>query len=367
MRQSRAGRVRRRAREAIERLPDDGEIVLWTQLGWRRLRRSQAPQRVLAPLAVNVAVHGALVLLLALAWTGVRPRGSEPVPEFALTLDEGIVETSAPPQETPAADEAGEQARSALAAAAEALAEGPGSLPELSRLSGAGGDLPALRSLSGGARDPSAMLGRGDRRIIGSASFAGVGAEQAGSVVYVVDASGAMVTSRREVIEELQRSISALKPTQHFQIVMFRDRRGGPALEVFNPGAGRPSLARATQRNKQAAFEWLGQVRPEGVSNPIEGLRRGLAFQPDVVFLLARSIVRSGEGAAWGAGREATLAELDALNPVTDVRTGRRRVQIKTIQFIDEDPSGVMRAIGAAHGGGAAGHALLTLEELRGR
>jgi hypothetical protein len=104
-----------------------------------------------------------------------------------------------------------------------------------------------------------------------------------------------------------------------------------------------------------------------GASNPLAGLRRGLEFRPDVVFLLARSIVRSGEGAAWGAGKESILEELDRLNPVSDGSTGRRRVQIKTIQFIDEDPSGVMRAIGEAHGGAGETHIVMTLDDLRGR
>ncbi len=357
--------LRQTAQAAIDRLPEDAEVARRLRRAWNDLRRGQTPQRVLAPVALNVAVHGALALLLAIAWTTARPSADEPAREFVLTLQGAIFEPQAPdPVEIPA-DDAPRRAREAIQSAAAAIAEAPRSLPELTRLAPPGAALPSLESLGGSARDPAGLLGRSDARVIGSASFAGVGAEEAGSVVYVVDASGAMITSLPMVIDELQRSISALKPTQQFQVVMFRDRPTGSAIEVFNAGGGRPSLARATERNKRAVFEWLQTVRPLGSSNPVDGLRRGLEFRPDAIFLLARSIVRSGENAAWGRGREAILAELDGLNPVSGA--GRRRVQIKTIQFIDEDPSGVMRAIGEVHGGGAAGHVLLTLDELRAR
>ncbi|MFG0285776.1 MAG: hypothetical protein ACF8R7_15275 [Phycisphaerales bacterium JB039] len=362
--------ARRRLQGAASALLDgleDRQIGAWLVSAWRALRRPDTAQRVLAPLALNAAVHGALLILLAIAWTQAAPRAAEPARDVVLSLDNAIFERR-PPEPVPVpADDAALRAEAALQQAAAAIAQGPRSLPELTPIAPPAGALPELRARSGSGRDPAGLLRARDQRIIGSASFAGAEAEQADSVVYVVDASGAMITSLPMVIEELQRSIGALKPTQRFQIVLFRNRPAGAALEVFSDGAGRPALMRATERNKAAAFQWLASVRPLGASNPLDGLRRGLEFRPDVIFLLSRSIVRSGEGAAWGRGREAILDELDRLNPLSDPAAGQRRVQIKTIQFIDPDPSGVMEAIGDLHGGAGDAHIVLSLEELGAR
>jgi hypothetical protein len=47
------------------------------------------------------------------------------------------------------------------------------------------------------------------------------------------------------------------------------------------------------------------------------------------------------------------MDELDLLNPA-DERSGRRSVVIKTIQFLDEDPTGTMQRIGQVHGQGVS-------------
>ena len=193
--------------------------------------------------------------------------------------------------------------------------------------------------------------------------FAGLGAERAASVVYVVDGSGPMVSSLPMVFDELRRSLRSLDASQQFAIVIFRDRSmvgGGSRVEEF-----RPRLVPANEASINAAASWLTTIHAEGASNPSDGLRRAIAHRPEVVFLLARSIRRSGEYAQWGAGREAILAELERLNP-PDPRTGRRLVQIKTLQFIEEDPTGTMQAIGERHGG-EGGYRVLRLEEVGGR
>jgi len=97
--------------------------------------------------------------------------------------------------------------------------------------------------------------------------------------------------------------------------------------------------------------------------------------RPQVVFLLSRSIARS-HGGQWEGGLPAILKQLDTLNP-PDPATGRRPTTIKTLQFLEPDPTGTMQAIARIHGsGGSSANAqptatpsldyrVVTLEELQ--
>jgi hypothetical protein len=230
-------------------------------------------------------------------------------------------------------------------------------------------------------------------------TFAGAGASGAQSVVYAVDASGPMVTSLPLVLAELRRSVASLGANQRFSVVLFREgassssnspnsasgTAGAPAhSEVFSP-----RLLEANAENKQALDAWLAGVQPLGRSNPLVGLELALQMQPQVVFLFSRSLERSG-GGVWGQGLWATLDRLEELNPplsgareslatteasldqasVTDsmlteavlpesaLERVPRAVQIQTIAFLDNDPTGTMQAIARRHGPRRA-HALV--------
>jgi hypothetical protein len=196
---------------------------------------------------------------------------------------------------------------------------------------------------AGTAHAATAGLGEGAQGV----TFAGLGASGVRSVVYVVDGSGPMVTSLPLVIAELERSVGRLSPSQRFGVVVFRRQsEDGPGFESFAP-----VLVRATPSARQLLHDWLAALEPGGRSSPLAGLEGALALKPDAVFLLSRSIQRSG-GGVWDRGLKATMARLEELNPAVD-REGRRGVLIQTIQFLEEDPSGVMQAIGTRHGGGA--------------
>ncbi|MCA9300522.1 MAG: hypothetical protein KDA28_15735, partial [Phycisphaerales bacterium] len=65
------------------------------------------------------------------------------------------------------------------------------------------------------------------------ASFAGLRARKAASVVYVVDASGPMASSLSFVFDELRRSVARLGPSQTFQAIIFRDTGEGPTTIAF--------------------------------------------------------------------------------------------------------------------------------------
>lgn len=208
-------------------------------------------------------------------------------------------------------------------------------------------------------------LGGGQSSSLGGVMFAGVRARQAQKIVYVVDASGAMVSSFTWVVQELIRSIDTLDPEQSFQVVLFRDRppmrgSGASVVDLFPSGTGR--LVAATPDNKAAVAEWLRKQHPIGRSNPLDGLIKGLEYTPDVVFLLSRSIRRSGGAGgqmpAWGLGREATLARLEQVNP-REAWSGKRMVVIKALQFIEDDPTGTMRAIADLHGDGEGSYRIV--------
>jgi hypothetical protein len=201
----------------------------------------------------------------------------------------------------------------------------------------------AAFALGGGLDEgvASAKLRQGGARGV---SFAGLGASTARSVVYAVDASGPMVTSLPMVLDELERSVSRLGPTQMFGVVLFRQggAGSGPQVESFAP-----VLLRATPTARARLREWLAGIQPGGRSSPLAGLEAALSFQPEAVFLLSRSIERSG-GGVWDLGLAPTLSRIDELNP--RLPDGTRRVTIQTIQFLDDDPTGIMQAIGERHG-----------------
>lgn len=206
--------------------------------------------------------------------------------------------------------------------------------------SGAGGDAHATEAGVAPATEP----------MFPEVSFAGVSGGTAKRIVYVVDASGPMLSSFPVVLEELERSISRLSPSQHVAVVFFRERiastQGQPPDDLSTTFA--PRMMRATEFVRTRMIDWAQQIDCTGRSNPVDGLRRAFEYDPDAVFLLSRSIERSA-GGTWGKGEQAILATLDTLNPVQ--RNGKRPVAIKAIQFLSDDPTGILRRIGQEHGG----------------
>ena len=188
------------------------------------------------------------------------------------------------------------------------------------------------------------------------ASFAGAKTVRASTIVYAVDASGAMASSLSIVLEELRRSVARLTPEQKFTVILFHETPGrSTGHESFS---SQPIAATPDNLRKLDAF--LATARPGGRSNPLLGLEPALECRPDLIFFLARSIRRSGPGASWGPGKAAVLTRLNELNSV-DAKTGRRPVVIKTIQFLEPDPTGLMNAIGTIHGDGPGSAVVYTL------
>ncbi|MBX3359749.1 MAG: hypothetical protein KF745_15125 [Phycisphaeraceae bacterium] len=342
--------------------PPDGTPVQALQAA--RARRWMAGFGL--PISGSVIVH-ALILIAAAAvvWRVAVGSSAPKPPEVFIAFEEpGTPTPPVPPREATKITTGSTAPAAALRAPASEAA------PSLTGLS-IDTTTPAPR-LEGGhtdagtSPDPAAAL-RSTAPSLADVRFAGLGASSARSVVYVIDGSGPMVSSLSNVLDEVQRSILRLSPSQRFGVIVFRriepPRPGDPAYDDPNrlratdeaDGPGyiwfTPALIRATPEAKLQVQKWLEEERkrPRGRSNPLDGLRAAIAMKPDAIFLLSRSIARSG-GGVWELGLEKTMAELDRLNPL-DRSDGRRPIVIKTIQFIDDDPTGILQAIAKLHGG----------------
>lgn len=178
--------------------------------------------------------------------------------------------------------------------------------------------------------------------------FAGIGAGTARDIVYVVDGSGSMISAMPIVLEELERSLRKLESIQSFQIVFFQN---DGYVSFPHPDAGHTAvpvtrMVAARRAHLESAIRWAQGVRPSGRSNPIEALEVALSLRPDAIFLLTTDITGAD---AWTLHqRDEFFARLEALDPLGS--NGVRRVPIKTILFLDEDQSGIVREIGARFG-----------------
>ncbi|MFG0298134.1 MAG: hypothetical protein ACF8K1_00825 [Phycisphaerales bacterium JB047] len=207
-------------------------------------------------------------------------------------------------------------------------------------------------------REANQTIARPESTSPPSVQFAGVQSKAARTLVYVIDGSGATANSFAYLQTQLMRSIDRLSPTQRFQVVLFRE--SDDSQYTLAPINGE-RLARATPEHKQAVADWLNTVSARGRSNPLEGLKGALALKPDLVLLITRSIQRTEMG--WAQGQREILQTLNTLNP-RDELSGVRNTVIKCVQLLDEDPTGIMRAIGTMHGDGSDDYKVVRYEEL---
>jgi hypothetical protein len=201
---------------------------------------------------------------------------------------------------------------------------------------------PGLGAAGGSMNRFGPMPGSGGA---GAASFAGASSSSnARKIVYVIDASGSMVSHLQIVLQELARSLAALSPDQSFAIIFFQKNEA-----IVVPPADK--LATATVSAKSQAMKWInGNVVPQGGTNPLDAIKQALTFKPDVIFLLSQNITGYGQ------------FEVDQLNP-KNAQSGRRLTQINCVQFLDEDPLKTMEMITKEHGG-PNGFKFLTRREL---
>jgi len=132
-------------------------------------------------------------------------------------------------------------------------------------------------------------------------------------VVYVCDASGSMLRRFDDLRRQLRLAITALRPSQPFNVVFFHDK----------PHAANPaSLIIPTPSGKAKAFEFLENVSAYGQTNPIPAIELAFRQNPDVVFLLTDGDFPDNEAVAqWIRQHNA------------------RKVVIHTIAYVNRDDS----------------------------
>ncbi len=176
--------------------------------------------------------------------------------------------------------------------------------------------------------------GLGDRDLAGGGpvgSLWGVGKGQvAESIVYVMDRSGSMGDAFDLLQRELLRAIGSLEGDQLFNVIWFNQ---GPAEELSK------RMLAATLKNKRKAFDAIKRIVPSGQTEPIDAIRKGLGYRPDVLFLLS-----DGD---FGEDNQRIMKIIEQRN--TNLAT-----RINTILFVYDtvgDGERVLRAIAEANNG----------------
>lgn len=230
------------------------------------------------PLSVSLAAHGLLLLGLHLLPAEGTAGDDRPLPvntlvaaeddAFACTLYTSSPRSSPPDEpgqfsftvrEQPAAPEPARGTAGLGQSASGADADNP---PAAAGVNQVGSDANA-----GGAWPGPALF-----RVAGKGR----------SVVYVIDRSlsmgpnNALDVARRELLSSLDQ----LPESVSFQVIMY-NRRAEP-LRL----RGQTALVPATAVSKEEASALLATVKPEGSTDHLAALRRGLLLQAEVVFLV---------------------------------------------------------------------------------
>ena len=278
----------------------------------------------------SVFTHGALfAIMVAVPWITrtVLLAPALPPPNTTVVVDHDDVKFSVVPPQSPFAPSAAPidvpvhiapQAQGALdnlrnAALADAA---PASSPLSVIGIGVGGSetsdfgLPSASGLSG-------------------PSFFGLGRQARGArrIVYVVDRSGSMTDLFAGLRQELKRSIDGLRKSQKFHVIFYNS---GDPLEL--PAK---RLVSAVRSAKDEAFAFLETVRPEGMTEPANALRRAFDLNPDLIYFLSDGDIPEGERL------KDRLKEWNVT----------RRVRIFTIAFVNRDGSILLQDIAREHNG----------------
>ena len=127
----------------------------------------------------------------------------------------------------------------------------------------------------GGALAPFGVPGGGGG--IGPRSnFAGT-STRANKIVYVLDATGSMMSSFDDLRRQLKMAVGGLRPPQSFNIIFINDK---------NPPPLAPELLFASPENKRKAEEYVETMAPRGATEPLPALEKAYGMKPELINLL---------------------------------------------------------------------------------
>jgi len=101
--------------------------------------------------------------------------------------------------------------------------------------------------------------------------------------VYIVDCSSSMTGPRFEkACAQLLKSIKALESNQSFYVIFFN----ATDYCQFYPSVEK-ELTQADPQNIKRIERWVGEVVPNGFTDPSSAIYKALQLEPDAVFLLS--------------------------------------------------------------------------------
>jgi hypothetical protein len=108
--------------------------------------------------------------------------------------------------------------------------------------------------------------------------------DRGGKFVYVLDRSVSMseYNAIRVAKHQLMQSLEGLTVDQQFQIVFYNNK---PEVLRLGNDSGE-NLVRASDINRTLAGQFIAGITPESSTSHLAAIERGLAFRPDVLFLL---------------------------------------------------------------------------------
>lgn len=155
------------------------------------------------------------------------------------------------------------------------------------------------------------------------------------NIAFIVDASGSMVDVLPFVVNELKRVVNELKPAQNITIIMF----SGEGVFEVPGGGGVKGLRPCTPKFKEDIREWvtLDNFRFEtggrGSQNVEAAIVKGLAYKPQLVFLLSDNLTGGGQGAT-----QHEIFQDDLMKGILKANDHKPPAKFNTIQFLYEDP-----------------------------
>jgi hypothetical protein len=173
-------------------------------------------------------------------------------------------------------------------------------------------------------------------------NFAGTGGE-AYHIVYLIDRSGSMVATFKQIRDEVAKSVAALKPNQDFHIVFFGGRT---AME-----APAKKLIPATDENKKDIAEFIKGIPSHGQTQPAPAVERAFdvldeasrARPGKLIYLLTDGDFKDEKGTNDNAAVLKILSE----------RNANKDVVIHTILFgkLSADGEKLLKQIAQENGG----------------
>jgi hypothetical protein len=101
--------------------------------------------------------------------------------------------------------------------------------------------------------------------------------EDARRIVFVLDATGSMMSSYDVLRAKFREQVTALGPTQRFDVLMMNDHKASPLFA---------DLIATTVDNKRKALEFADTMAPRGGTDAAPFLKRAIDLKPERIYLL---------------------------------------------------------------------------------